>query len=502
MTDAETFSPLWGEWYLKEMIGQGTFGAVYKAEKTEYGNTYVSAIKHLSIPPKNVNKASLAAEGIATDERSLHQYCDTMRDQIIREINFCYSLRGNTNIVAYEDHCILPKKSEIGYDIFIRMELMTRLPELVRSRFPSLSLSAGEVRKLGMDICRALTYCENNKIRGLEINPENLFIDRFGNYKIGVFSIAHYQESDRPAHNRAGIGAVSYLPPEVSSGDIGSSTSDTYSLGLVLYELLNEGRSPFLPLPPLGCSSSQVDAANMRRFHGEPLPPPAQADPGMWKIIKKACEHLPENRYQSAGEFYAALSAYRMSEGSPASSQETSGSGTESVSASAAVHSASSPVMGSGQDETLRSWDDTVYRWEDTAFSDPVQQEFPDPYQTKREEDFSQEIPPSELSPESRNKPSQYNRGPAQQTKTGETQSDPADVPGTTTAGVPGEGRDDTALDAREDLGPDPLDPGIGRELASDLLARLFVLVFYTASGHDTRLARKIPGDICRICDQ
>ena len=39
MTDAETFSPLWGEWYLKEMIGQGTFGAVYKAEKTEYGNT-------------------------------------------------------------------------------------------------------------------------------------------------------------------------------------------------------------------------------------------------------------------------------------------------------------------------------------------------------------------------------------------------------------------------------------------------------------------------------
>ena len=462
----------WPDWYVTRHIGAGSFSDVFEIQRDYYGIRSVAALKVITFfregslirlsPFWDINAligdnaVSFTQKerngGFSRDIAYSEDFCAP--SWFADEINTMKRINGAPNVVSIEDFHIhtfrfasqnsqtdpeQPQSDNLTI-VFIRMELMTRLPELVRSRFPSLSLSAGEVRKLGMDICRALTYCENNKIRGLEINPENLFIDRFGNYKIGVFSIAHYQESDRPAHNRAGIGAVSYLPPEVSSGDIGSSTSDTYSLGLVLYELLNEGRSPFLPLPPLGCSSSQVDAANMRRFHGEPLPPPAQADPGMWKIIKKACEHLPENRYQSAGEFYAALSAYRMSEGSPASSQETSGSGTESVSASAAVHSASSPVMGSGQDETLRSWDDTAYRWEDTAFSDPVQQEFPDPYQTKREEDFSQEIPPSELSPESRNKPSQYNRGPAQQTKTGETQSDSADVPGTTTAGVPGEG--------------------------------------------------------------
>ena len=50
MSDAMSFSPLWGEWHIKELIGRGTFGAVYKAEKEEYGNTYTSAIKHISIP--------------------------------------------------------------------------------------------------------------------------------------------------------------------------------------------------------------------------------------------------------------------------------------------------------------------------------------------------------------------------------------------------------------------------------------------------------------------
>ena len=100
MADIMSFSPLWGEWHIKELVGKGTFGAVYRAEKTEYGNTYTSAIKHLSIPPQNMTKEMLVSEGIATDDKTLSLYCDNLRDRIINEINFCYTLRGNTNIVS------------------------------------------------------------------------------------------------------------------------------------------------------------------------------------------------------------------------------------------------------------------------------------------------------------------------------------------------------------------------------------------------------------------
>ena len=116
--DIMNFSPLWGEWHIMEQMGRGAFGAVYRAEKREYGNTYVSAVKHISIPSEEINEDDLAAEGFFMNDKSRKQYCDHLRDQIINEINLCYALRGNSNIVSYEDHCIIPKASGYGYDIF------------------------------------------------------------------------------------------------------------------------------------------------------------------------------------------------------------------------------------------------------------------------------------------------------------------------------------------------------------------------------------------------
>ena len=146
MSDAMSFSPLWGEWYLKELIGKGTFGAVYRAEKTEYGNTYTSAVKHIAVSKDNINTESLIAEGIIPDESALGAYYDSVRDRMISEINFCYALRGNTNIVSYEDHCIIEKPDDIGYDIFIRMEFLTSFFD----HFEEHECTEEEVLKLGI----------------------------------------------------------------------------------------------------------------------------------------------------------------------------------------------------------------------------------------------------------------------------------------------------------------------------------------------------------------
>ena len=302
MADAASFSPLWGEWYIKELIGHGSFGAVYKAEKTEYGNTYVSAVKHLSIPPANMTKTSLAAEGIATDEHSWQMYCDTLRDQIIREINFCYTLRGNTNIVAYEDHCIIPKTDSIGYDIFIRMELLTPLTQYMTEH----PLTEQNVIELGIAICDALELLNRHHMIHRDIKPANIFVNNMGTYKLGDFG-----ESKVLSGQSAGMtvrGTYSYMSPEISKGASADITADIYSLGLVMYRLLNGNRAPFLPLNVPTVDVAAVEQSNIRRFSGEPLPPPAFCrNTALTAIIQRACAFYPQERWHTPQEMKQAL---------------------------------------------------------------------------------------------------------------------------------------------------------------------------------------------------
>ena len=299
-----SFSPLWNEWHIKELLGRGTFGAVYKAEKNEYGNRYYSAIKHLSIPPANVTKESLIADGIATDEKSLIMYCNTLRDQIINEINVCYKLRGNTNIVSYEDHCIIPKKDGIGYDVFIRMELLTGLTSYMVNN----PLSENDVIRLGSELCEALSVLDMNHMIHRDIKPANIFVNSNGVFKLGDFG-----ESKVLSNSNMGMtirGTYSYISPEISKGQPANITADIYSLGLVMYRLLNGNRAPFLSPSGQPVDSIQTENANIRRLKGEPLPLPEYCNnTALASVVLKACAYNKEDRWQSPGQMKQALAS-------------------------------------------------------------------------------------------------------------------------------------------------------------------------------------------------
>lgn len=294
--------PLWGEWYLTELIGRGTFGTVYKAEKTEYGNTYLSAIKHISIPGEKMTKEALIDEGIVTDENSLTQYYDLLRDQIIKEINFCYELKGHTNIVSYEDHCIIPKRNEPGYDVFIRMEFLTPLTKYVRER----NIFEKDVVRLGIDMCEALEILDRKKMIHRDIKPANIFVNALGIFKLGDFG-----ESKVLSGATVGMtvrGTYAYMSPEISRGHTADIRSDIYSLGIVLYRLLNGNRNPFIDASVKTVSSEVQESANIRRFSGEPLPPPQfSRHPALTAVVLKACEFDPERRWKNPQEMRKAL---------------------------------------------------------------------------------------------------------------------------------------------------------------------------------------------------
>ena len=80
--------------------------------------------------------------------------------------------------------------------------------------------------------------------------------------------------------------------------------SDIYSLGIVLYQCLNDNRLPFIT----GMITPEaIEAARLRRFAGEPVPDPAHGSRGLKSIALKAFAADPRDRFQTAGEMYLAL---------------------------------------------------------------------------------------------------------------------------------------------------------------------------------------------------
>ena len=102
-------------------------------------------------------------------------------------------------------------------------------------------------------------------------------------------------------------GTYTYMAPELYKGEKSSASVDIYSLGMVMYQLLNYNRDPFLPIPPEKFTFDQKEKSLIRRMRGENLPNPVQASEKLSKIILKACSFNSYERYESASEMRKAL---------------------------------------------------------------------------------------------------------------------------------------------------------------------------------------------------
>ena len=114
----------------------------------------------------------------------------SMAEEVIQEFRLMSELKGTTNIVSCEDHAVVPHTEGVGWDIFIRMELLTPMLRYMSGR----ELTRGDVIRLGIDICKALELCQKYNIIHRDIKPENIFVARTGDYKLGDFGVARTLE--------------------------------------------------------------------------------------------------------------------------------------------------------------------------------------------------------------------------------------------------------------------------------------------------------------------
>ncbi len=292
---------VWKDWEIRELIGEGSFSKVYRIEKRIGDTVDICALKVISVPRSQSDIKQLSFDGF-TDENVV-DFLNSVVKSFTSEIETMIKFRGCANIVSIQDYTILEKEEGIGWDIYIRMELLTPLNAYAASH----KMSEEEIINAGLGLCSALQAFEKNNppLIHRDIKPSNIFVSDYGVFKIGDFGTVREVEKTYGSYTR--IGTPDYMAPEVRSRGEYSTVSDIYSVGLVLYKLANDNLLPFADraVTDIHEKSSSVE----RRFSGETFPKPKNASKRLSEVILKACSYKPSARYRSAGEFYNALKA-------------------------------------------------------------------------------------------------------------------------------------------------------------------------------------------------
>ena len=282
------YEPIDGKWYITKELGSGAFGKVFEIERRDFTNDK-SALKIITIPSSSNEVKSYREENYDLDEQSISSYFYGFVEEFTKEFALMTKLKGQNNVVRIEDYDVKEHEDEVGWDIFIRMELLTPMNHYFAKNSPKTR----DVIKLGIDICKALEVCQKFNIVHRDIKPSNIFVSETGEYKLGDFGVARTLEKTSSGLSKKGT--YTYMAPEVYKGEAYSSNVDIYSLGIVMYKLLNNNMEPYKQ----GRTHEDEENALIARLKGESMSKPANADGRLAEIILKACAFEPKDRYES-----------------------------------------------------------------------------------------------------------------------------------------------------------------------------------------------------------
>ena len=252
----------------KELLGKGRFGEVYKVTKDDEA----IALKEIIIEAKNKEKALIL--GLDSTEE-----LEEKTQEVMKEISFLNDLKGDSHIVNYIDYYV--DKTEDQYTLSIEMELLKQLDSIHDG-----ILDEKDIKALLDDMLDALAVLEAHHIVHGDIKPSNIMVDDYGNYKLTDFGISKILGQKLVGYTKA------YAPKEVLEEGRYTSSSDLYSLGLVIYQMFNKNLLPFM--------KDKDDLDSIHNRFKEELPRPEGMDNDFYEFLKTALNNNPEERYFSA----------------------------------------------------------------------------------------------------------------------------------------------------------------------------------------------------------
>ncbi|MEA1962516.1 MAG: protein kinase [Bacillota bacterium] len=234
-----------------------------------------------------------------------------LKNEYANDASFVEKFRTEALSVGRISHPNIVNVYDVGQDdeiYFIVMEYIDgqSLNELIRQSAP---LEVEQAIDIAIMICDAIHHAHEKGIIHRDIKPHNILITNDGMVKVADFGIARAINGATITYGKNIVGSVHYISPEQAKGEPLDRTTDIYSAGCVLYEMLT-GRVPFEAESPITVA--------LKHIHDEPVAPrsmnqdiPASIE----AIITKSIDKHPSQRYQTAQEMRNALLNYHSQGG-------------------------------------------------------------------------------------------------------------------------------------------------------------------------------------------
>jgi len=260
-----------GKYQVLEHIGHGGMSEVYKGQHAQLDRMVAVKVLHPFLAGE---------EGFVTRFKREARIVATLRHPNIMQV---YDFDYNEALDIY----------------YMVMEYIDG-PTL-KTRLAEGPLPLEEAVRIGIAIADALDYAHQRGMVHRDVKPANIMFMQDGQPVLTDFGIAKMLTLSGLTASGAMVGTPAYMAPEVGMGRPGTSASDIYSLGVVLYQMV-AGQLPFESDTPMG----------MVMQHINDTPPPLKKfvpslPPGLEEVILKAMAKTPEGRFMRAAEMAAAL---------------------------------------------------------------------------------------------------------------------------------------------------------------------------------------------------
>ena len=167
-------------------------------------------------------------------------------------------------------------------------------------------LSLNTVLEIAVRLADALQHAHSHNIIHCDIKPQNILIDKNMNPKIADFGIAKMVTNQTMVYSKSVMGSVHYISPEQACGGKITASSDVYSLGIVLFEMLT-GEVPYVGTTAVSVAMMHVEKpVPQLKDYMENVPE------GMQEIMDKALAKRCEDRYANAGQMRRDLLNLKM----------------------------------------------------------------------------------------------------------------------------------------------------------------------------------------------
>ena len=269
-----------GLYEVRELIGSGGMANVYKAVMLGHNGP---------VPAGTVVAVKVLRQEYMHDPDLVRRFKNESK---------AISLLNHPNIVKVYDVSV---NDDLQYIVMEYVVGMT-LREYLNQR--GGRLTNRETMHFISQILKALEHAHANGVVHRDIKPQNIMLLDNGQLRMMDFGIARISRAENQLLSGKTMGSVHYISPEQAKGDETDCTSDIYSVGVMMYEMLS-GQLPFDAEDAVEVAIKQISDQPKSLHEIAPQVPAALVE-----ITEKAMAKLPQNRYASAREMLDALDTY------------------------------------------------------------------------------------------------------------------------------------------------------------------------------------------------